>query len=233
VDAAFGRFDSAGRTVAAAFEGADPGDPLDQPYRGRKRSAVEQAVLYAPRLKVDWYLVTNLRETRLYCKRDDTAHFERFTTAALDADEVELRRLVFLLRADRVAAGRNHLDDLHAESKQIGRELTAGYHREYRDLRARTLAALRRGNPGTDPPELLPAVQKVLDRVLFVAVAEDRGLLRGRSGRCSATGSRRSGGPRGGHGDPGRGDQREPLRRADRLPATTRSQHSPGSPTCS
>lgn len=177
-DAAFGRFDPAGGPVAVVLEGKGPNDPLDKPYKSRKRSAVEQAVLYALQLKVDWYLVTNLRETRLYCKRDDTAHFEQFKTADLDADEAELRRFVYLLGAERVAApDRNHLDDLHAESKRIGRDLTAGYYREYRDLRARTFDAIRRSNPAADPRDLLAAAQKVLDRVLFIAFCEDRGLL--------------------------------------------------------
>jgi hypothetical protein len=178
-DAGLGRFGAGPDAFAAVLEGKGPKDPLDRPFAGRKRSAVEQAMLYAVQLRVDWYLVTNLRETRLYCKRQDTAHYERFDTARLAADDAEFRRFVFLLGADRVApaAGPNHLDALLADSRRIGRELTADYYAEYRDLRRRTFAAVREHNPGRDPRELLAATQKVLDRVLFVAFCEDRGLL--------------------------------------------------------
>ena len=144
-DAAFGRFAAKDDQFVTVLEGKGPGDPLDKPYKSRKRSAVEQAVLYALQLKIDWYLVTNLRETRLYCKRDDTAHFERFDTAKLAADDAEFRRFVFLLGAERVVGtpGKNHLDELLGESKRIGRELTAAYYREYRDLRTKTFETLR------------------------------------------------------------------------------------------
>ena len=180
-DAGLGRFTAAGDTFAAVLEGKGPRDPLDRPFGGRKYSAVMQAMNYAVQLKIDWYLVTNLKETRLYYKRQDTAHYERFETARLAADEQEYARFVFMLGAERVAGadGTNHLDALLAASRTIGRDLTAGFYRDYRDLRRGTLHALRTANPDRDPRRLLAAAQKVLDRVLFVAFCEDRGLLPG------------------------------------------------------
>src|SRR5207244_2350075 len=76
-DAALGRFGPTGDVIVAVVEGKGPKDPLDRPYAGRTRSAVEQAGQYAIQLQLDWYLVTNLHETRLYHKGHDTAHFER------------------------------------------------------------------------------------------------------------------------------------------------------------
>ena len=178
-DAGFGQFTSQESRFVTVLEGKGPGDPLDKPYKNRKRSAVEQAVLYALQLKLDWYLVTNLRETRLYCKRDDTAHFERFETSRLATDDAEFRRFVFLLGAERVVGtpGHNHLDALLVESKTIGRKLTVGYYHEYRTLRAKTFEALRHHNPGREARILLAAAQKILDRVLFISFCEDRELL--------------------------------------------------------
>ena len=69
------RFSAKGDTFAAVLEGKGPKDPLDRPFAGRKYSAVMQALTYAVQLKIDWYLVTNLKETRLYYKRQDTAHY--------------------------------------------------------------------------------------------------------------------------------------------------------------
>ena len=178
-DAGFGRFGGSDETFVSVLEGKGPGDKLDQPYGGRKRSAFEQALLYAYNLRVDWFLVTNLKETRLYCKRADQFTYERFETAQLAGDEKELQRFVFLLGAERVVSpsGKNHLDDLLAESKRIGRELTNDFYREYRQLRERSFDALRQHNPDRHPAELLAATQKMLDRVLFIAFAEDRDLL--------------------------------------------------------
>jgi len=67
-DAGFGRFGVAPEAPVLVLEGKGPSDPLDRPYAGRKHSGFEQALLYALNLKIDWFVVTNLRETRLYCK---------------------------------------------------------------------------------------------------------------------------------------------------------------------
>ncbi|WP_439623986.1 Eco57I restriction-modification methylase domain-containing protein [Gemmata sp.] len=178
-DAGLGRFSTKGDTFVAVLEGKGPRDPLDRPFGSRKHSAVTQAALYALQMKIDWYLVTNLKETRLYYKRQDTAHYERFETAKLADSDDEYRRFVFLLGAERVAGagGKNHLDSLFTESRTVGRELTVGFYREYRDLRRKTFHAIRDHNPGRDTRQLLAATQKILDRVLFVAFCEDRELL--------------------------------------------------------
>ena len=101
-DAALGHFGATDRVVVVV-EGKGPLDPLDRPFAGRKRSAVEQALQYAVQLQIDWYLVTNLREIRLYHKGHDTFTFERFELAALVASEKELKRFVFLLDAAHAA----------------------------------------------------------------------------------------------------------------------------------
>ena len=180
-DAALGRFSTAddGPEYVAAVEGKGPRDPLDRPFAGRKLSAVDQALRYAVNLECDWYLVTNLHEIRLYHKGHDQFTFERFETAALAGDDAAFRRFVFLLGAERMvpATGRCHLDDLLAESRRIGLELTRDYYRDYADLRLKTFYRLRQCNPAVPPARVLAATQKILDRVLFIAFCEDRGLL--------------------------------------------------------
>src|SRR5262249_48379588 len=133
-DAAFGRFSAGGEApeYVAVLEGKGPRDPLDRPFAGRKLSAVDQALRYAVNLVCDWYLVTTLREIRLYHKGHDQLTFERFDTAALAADDAAFRRFVFLLGAERVVPPRAcNLDDLLSESRRIGLELTRAYYREY------------------------------------------------------------------------------------------------------
>jgi hypothetical protein len=180
-DAALGRFPTARDPAeyVVAVEGKGPRDPLDRPFAGRTLSAVDQALRYAVNLVCDWYLVTNLREIRLYHKGHDQLTFERFETAALASDEAAFRRFAFLLGAERVVrpAGGCHLNDLLSESRRIGRELTRDYYREYAELRRRTFDQLTRHNPDVPRPQLLAVTQKILDRVLFIAFCEDRGLL--------------------------------------------------------
>ncbi len=180
-DAALGRFSTGadGPEFVAAVEGKGPRDPLDRPFAGRNLSAVDQALRYAVNLECDWYLVTNLRETRLYHKGHDQFTFERFETAALAGDDAAFRRFVFLLAAERMvpAAGGCHLDDLISESRRIGLELTRAYYRDYADLRVKTFNRLRQCNSAVPPARVLAATQTILDRVLFIAFCEDRGLL--------------------------------------------------------
>jgi len=177
-DAAIGRFGKGESINLAAIEGKGPRDPLDQPFAGRKRSAVEQAMQYAVQMRVDWYLVTNLLETRLYHKGHDTHCFERFETLSVAQNESELKRFYFLLGADRVLdRSGNHLDSLLVESQKIGREVTNDYYSDYRDLREGIYARLREANPGKEPGAVLAATQKMLDRILFIAFCEDRSLL--------------------------------------------------------
>jgi hypothetical protein len=179
-DAALGRFSLAGDRAeyVAVVEGKGPRDPLDRPFAGRKQSAVDQALHYAVNFRCHWYLVTNLREIRLYHKDHDLHTYERFKMSALAADDATFRRFVFLLGAERVVApGRCHLDELLSESRQIGQELTRDYYREYAELRRRTFDELCRSNPDVAPADLLAPTQKILDRVLFIAFCQDRGLL--------------------------------------------------------
>ena len=67
-DAALGRFSTGDGSalVRVAVEGKGPTDPLDLPFKNCKKSAVDQALLYAVNFPCDWYLVTNLNELRLY-----------------------------------------------------------------------------------------------------------------------------------------------------------------------
>ncbi len=179
-DAGFGHFGGADERFALVLEGKGPRDPLDRPFAGRKRSAYEQALLYAVNLKLDWFLVTSVTETRLHYKGADQITYERFPLRELADDDATFARFVFLLGADRVVppgGGPNHLAELLTRSRKVGKQVTDDYYAEYGGLRERTFAALCLSNPGEPPAKLLAATQKLLDRVLFVCFCEDRGLM--------------------------------------------------------
>ncbi len=178
-DAVLGRFTEDQRDYVVAVEGKGPRDPLDRPFAGRRISAVDQAYRYAINLPCDWAVVTNLREIRLYHKGATQRTYERFDVAQMAADRRALARFVYVLGAERVvpATGRSHLYELLAESAAAGERLSQAFYAEYAQLRRDVLAALRRDNPAVAPEAVLEATQMLLDRALFVAFAEDRGLL--------------------------------------------------------
>jgi hypothetical protein len=111
-DAALGRFTLADGQAdfVVVIDGKGPRDPLDRPFGSCKRSAVEQALQYAVNLQLDWFLVTNMSETRLYHKGHDLFTYERFETSKLAADDMALKRFAYLLGAERVvpATGGTH-----------------------------------------------------------------------------------------------------------------------------
>lgn len=177
-DAVLGDFNGHQRYVVAV-EGKGPRDPLDRPFAGRRMSAVDQGYRYAINLPCDWIIVTSIRQTRLYHKGSDQQTYERFDTEQLASSEDTLRRFLYLLGADRVVpeSGQCHFHALLAESEKVGRELTKEFYVNYANMRQDVFEHLSRDNAAVPRQEVLTRTQKLLDRVLFVAFSEDRGLL--------------------------------------------------------
>ena len=96
-DAVLGEFrsDEKDRPLIAV-EGKGPKDPLDRPFAGRKKSAVDQGYGYAINLPCDWIVVTSMRQTRLYHKGSDQLTYESFDIASLLENDSVLKRFVFL-----------------------------------------------------------------------------------------------------------------------------------------
>ena len=178
-DAALGRFNAETKKFVVAVEGKGTRDPLDRPFAGRRMSAVDQAYRYAINLPCDWIIVTSMRETRLYHKGSNQHTYERFETVRLATDASLLKRFVFLLGAARVVPehGESHLHALLKDSESVGRKLTNEFYALYAGIRQNVFGSLRLTNAAAAPSEILRCTQKLLDRVLFCAFCEDRGLL--------------------------------------------------------
>jgi len=178
-DAVLGRFSQDEKKFVVALEGKGTRDPLDRPFAGRRMSAVDQAYRYAINLPCDWIIVTSMRETRLYHKGANQQTYERFETSRLAAEPASLKRFVFLLGAARVVPEQSgcHLHALLRESESVGRELTNQFYALYADIRQKVFVRVCAENPAIAPREILRCTQRLLDRVLFCAFCEDRGLL--------------------------------------------------------
>lgn len=178
-DAVLGDFRPGSERFVVAVEGKGPKDPLDRPHAGRRMSAVDQGYRYAINLPCDWVIVTSIRQTRLYHKGSDQQTYERFDTERLARDEAQLKRFVYLLGAERVVpvSGTCHFNGLLEVSERVGKDLTKEFYVRYAGLRELAFERLCRANPDVPPQDVLTATQTLLDRVLFCAFCEDRGLL--------------------------------------------------------
>lgn len=178
VDLALGRFGGKTPEILAPFElkGADTRD-LDAIMPGRNKSPVQQAWEYAMNARgVKWVLVCNYIELRLYGFGEGTAAYETFQLARLTEPE-EYARFMLLLSADNLLSGRTL--DLLKESRLEDKDITDKLYDDYNTLRIKLIGAVQAADARVDPLDAIAVAQKILDRVLFVAFAEDTGLLPG------------------------------------------------------
>lgn len=176
VDLALGQFTKGERRIIAPFElkGAKTKN-LDAIMPGRAKTPVQQAWEYASdNVGTKWVLVSNYLEIRLYSYADGRQFHDSFDLAKLH-DPAEYQRFMLLLSADNLLSGQTLA--ILEESRKEDREITARLYADYRTLRSDLIGAVRTALPDGDPLESIRLGQTILDRVLFIAFAEDNGLL--------------------------------------------------------
>lgn len=176
VDLALGRFGGKTPEILAPFElkGADTRD-LDAIMPGRNKTPVQQAWEYAMNARgVKWVLVSNMIELRLYGFGEGTTAYEVFQLDQL-TDPSEYARFMLLLSADNLLSGRTL--DLLKQSRAEDRDITDSLYQDYKALRLKLIGAVQVANSAIAPLDAIAVAQKILDRVLFIAFAEDTDLL--------------------------------------------------------
>jgi type I restriction-modification system DNA methylase subunit len=127
-----------------------------------------------------WVIVSNYREIRLYAKSKGQAAYELFRLEDL-AKEEGFGRFVALLGRDALlggpAFGESPLAEMLLASERIEHEVTERLYSQYSEIRERLFAELRRKHSNIAALELLAKTQTILDRLIFIAFAEDRQLL--------------------------------------------------------
>jgi hypothetical protein len=178
VDLALGRFGGKTPEILAPFElkGAKTKD-LDAIMPGRNKTPVQQAWEYAMNARgVKWVLVSNMIELRLYGFGEGTTAYETFQLDRL-TDPDEYARFMLVLSADSLLSGRTL--DLLKQSRAEDRDITDSLYQDYKALRLKLIGAVQAADPTIAPLDSIAVAQKILDRVLFIAFAEDTGLLPG------------------------------------------------------
>ena len=148
---------------------------------GRALTPVQQAWDYANHSPgCRFILVSNYKETRLYSTARTPDVCETFLLEDLETLD-GFKRFYYLLARERLlgpAPGvASAVELLLASSAAAEAEVTHELYSEYRSLREKLFAQLRLSHSNLPALEVLGYAQTILDRVLFVAFAEDRDLL--------------------------------------------------------
>lgn len=160
--------------VPAELKGADTPN-LDLMMPGRYKSPVQQAWEYAMDLpNAKFLLLSNMLEIRLYAVGHTRRVYERFDILELAESPFQYQRLMLLLGVDNLLGGRTLA--LLNESGQIEKQITRELYADYKRWRIQIITALAHAND-LAPGALITPAQKLLDRILFVAFAQQRGLL--------------------------------------------------------
>lgn len=179
VDVALGSFGDGVPTIIAPLELKGPKTALDRIMPGRAKTPVQQAWDYAMDAPgAQWVLVSNMKELRLYAFGHGRQLFETFDLRKID-DANELRRLRLILSVEQLLGGATR--QLLDRSENADRDVTNQLYRDYKDLRSDLMAFVRNQHPAVGVERRIAVVQTLLDRVLFIAFAEDRRLLPQRS----------------------------------------------------
>jgi len=170
--------------VVAPIELKGTKDDLDRPAPGRKESAVDQGWRYANYTPdCHWIIVSNYRELRLYHTNKTPAYYEQFLLTNL-ANFEEFKRFYLLLCRENFLPIKDlsTIDRLLVTSEAAQEDITKQLYEEYKQVRLNIVKdfRFRFGSklhiPNRDQV-LIEKAQKTLDRILFIAFCEDRGLL--------------------------------------------------------
>lgn len=175
-DAAIGHFEVGKERIIAPFElkGAKTQD-LDAIMPGRGKTPVQQVWEYAVDAKgAKWALLSNFREIRLYAVGYGRKDYERFDLAK-PGDIDNFKKMMLLLSADNLLGGTTAA--LLSESEVVEKEVTDALYLDYRNLRMNLVSSISAANPKVPMLQVVNYSQTILDRILFIAFAEDRGLL--------------------------------------------------------
>lgn len=140
--------------------------------RGRKETFPEQATRYAWHLKVEWVVLTNFKEIRLYNSyyknpTDGLRLQIRYTHFYSDFDKL------WLLSRQSVESGELDKIERKAERKNIDEAVLEGL----LEIRRLLSESIRVNNPSLTLQSIRENVQKIMDRLIVVRVAEDRGII--------------------------------------------------------
>ena len=155
--------------------------------QGKNPSPIDQGWSYANHTpNCRWVIVSNYREIRLYSTSKSTGFYQLFTLEDL-ADFYAFKQFYFLLCRQNFLPHGNELesriDGLLRDSEQQEQEITEELYKKYSSVRDELIGHFRRDVreraeiQHLADTQLVEKAQLAIDRILFIAFCEDRGLL--------------------------------------------------------
>ena len=141
-------------------------------WRNKKQTYSEQAINYAWSLKADWAVLTNFRETRLYyshVKKPEEGLIFKLTFR----EYIDQFDKLWLLSHESVVSG--VLDTY--EKRRTREEVDIEILKDLYESRVSLSNNIHLNNPEIDKNLIRESVQKILDRLLVIRVAEDRHII--------------------------------------------------------
>jgi len=140
--------------------------------RGREESYAEQAIRYAWHLKVDWVVLSNFVETRLYYSHVIKPHDGRIFEFKHNEYLANFEKL-WIFSRESVVAG---ILDTY-EKRRMRMEIDEQILGDLFVCRKTLVDSISKNNPQLGKGEIRESVQKILDRIIVIRVAEDRGII--------------------------------------------------------
>jgi type I restriction-modification system DNA methylase subunit len=169
------------KDIRVVVEIKDARTTLDKPQNRQdfKGSAVEQCFMYAAKSgeKCKWIIVSNFLEIRLYLSNDMTK-YESFDVLSLHLPD-EFSRFYYLLAKEQLFLQKleSKIDILLSNRQAKEEKITNEFYEEYRYLREVFLQHLKLHNPTINSLNLLQFAQTIIDRIIFISVVKDFGLI--------------------------------------------------------
>ncbi|HMA62197.1 MAG TPA: DNA methyltransferase, partial [bacterium] len=140
---------------------------------------VEQAFGYATKYDgIEWVIVSNMIEIRLYKYDRGQGHYEEFLIPRLDDPENFKEFHLILSRPNLFTRENGSLTEkLTRETAELEEDITTKFYNLYKQTRIELFEHLKQHNPDYDQELLFEKAQKFLDRIIFICFCEDLGLL--------------------------------------------------------
>lgn len=181
-DAILSNADEANVFAVVELKGA--GVSIDRPQkREGNMSPIQQAFKYKPLYRhCPFVIVSNFWEFRLY--QDNQLDYEAWTLDDLanpENDYLNFKSWYVLLCAENFIAksGNSATENLLSEVRVEQEKISKNFYDEYKEARLHLLRDLYKKNPEVreDFEMGISKAQKIIDRIVFVCFAEDRGLI--------------------------------------------------------
>lgn len=180
-DVILGYFDGQSENIAAVVELKGANIDLDRPQkRENNDTPVQQGFKYKVQYRsCPFVIVSNFQEFRLY--NDNQLDYNTWTLDTLvdPADDFfAFKSWYYLLHRDHLVTKEGSsktealLTDIRIEQEAIGEDL----YTRYAEARQQLINAIIEQND-TPPQEAITLAQTIIDRIVFIAFTEDRGLL--------------------------------------------------------